>query len=279
MFCRAALFVLLATDRAGSLSQCALRLCKGERPKTEGRAVASQAVRPLFGETGSRMKERSYVPTLEIEESLWKEGYRYVAGVDEAGRGAWAGPVVAAAVILPPHDAGLPDNLAGVRDSKLLSARQREMLLETVLGCAVAWGVGMTPPSEIDRLGIVAATQRAMAEALQALSPRAEYLLIDYVRLPEVGLPQKCLPHGDGRILSVAAASILAKVSRDRIMVDLEAKFPGYGFAKHKGYGTQQHRDALLRLGPSVSHRLSFRPLRELGIDGEHTVEWDDGAP
>jgi len=215
------------------------------------------------------MIEQIYVPTLEIEEGLWKEGYRFVAGIDEAGRGAWAGPVVAAAVILPPDDAGLTARLAGVRDSKLLSAQQRETLLEAVLGCAVAWGVGMIPPDDIDKLGIVAATQRAMAEALQALSPRAEYLLIDYVRLPEVGLPQTSLPHGDGRILSIAAASILAKVSRDRVMIDLEARFPGYGFARHKGYGTQQHREALARLGPSVSHRLSFQPLRDLEVEGE----------
>jgi ribonuclease HII len=212
----------------------------------------------------SRMSERIYQPTLEIEQGLWKEGYRFVAGIDEAGRGAWAGPVVAAAVILPHDGAGLAEYLVGVRDSKLLSARQRETLLETILGCALACGVGMIPPAQIDQLGIVAATQRAMAEAVQALSPRAEYLLIDYVRLPEVELPQTSLPHGDGRILSIAAASILAKVSRDRIMIDVEAQFPGYGFAKHKGYGTQQHREALSRLGPSALHRHSFQPLRDL---------------
>lgn len=224
------------------------------------------------------MNEQTGLPTLEIERGLWKEGYRFVAGLDEAGRGAWAGPVVAAAVILPPDDRGLVEHLAGVRDSKLLSAKQRETLLDTVLGCAVAWGVGAIQPAQIDKLGIVLATQRAMAEALQALSPRAEYLLIDYVRLPEVGLPQTSLPRGDGRILSIAAASILAKVSRDRIMIDLETRFPGYGFAQHKGYGTQQHRDALSRLGPSVLHRLSFQPLRDLKSDRERTVPLGDGA-
>lgn len=224
------------------------------------------------------MREQVHLPTMELEESLWKEGYRFVAGIDEAGRGAWAGPVVAAAVILPPNNAGLAEHLAGVRDSKMLSAKQRETALERVLGCAVAWGVGMTPPAAIDRLGIVVATQRAMAEALRALSPRAEYLLIDYVRLPEVRLPQTSLPHGDGRILSIAAASILAKVSRDRVMIDLEERFPGYGFATHKGYGTQQHRNALSRLGPSASHRLSFRPLRDLGPGGERDGSLVDGA-
>ena len=215
------------------------------------------------------MNEQNSWPTLEVEQGLWKEGYRFVAGIDEAGRGAWAGPVVAAAVILPPGDAELAEHLAGVRDSKLLSARQRETLLESVLRCAVAWGVGMIPPAEIDQVGIVVATQRAMAQALQALSPKAEYLLIDHLRLPEVELPQTSLPHGDGRILSIAAASILAKVSRDRIMIDLEARFPGYGFARHKGYGTQQHRQALSRLGPCISHRFSFQPLRDLEVAGE----------
>jgi ribonuclease HII len=224
------------------------------------------------------MTEPSCLPTLEVEQGLWKHGYRYVAGIDEAGRGAWAGPVVAAAVILPADDARLADHLAGVRDSKLLTAKRREALLERVLGCAVAYGVGMIPPAEIDMLGIVVSTQRAMAEAVQALSPRAEYLLIDYLGLPEVGLPQTSLPHGDGRILSIAAASILAKVSRDRIMIELETRFPGYGFAKHKGYGTQLHRDALSRLGPSLSHRLSFQPLRDLGVDGEHSAPPTDGA-
>lgn len=210
------------------------------------------------------MRDQISLPTLEIEQGLWREGYRFVAGLDEAGRGAWAGPVVAAAVILPADELGLAEHLAGVRDSKLLSARQRETLLETILERAVAWGVGNVSSAQIDQLGIVTATQRAMSEAVQALSPMAEYLLIDYVRLPEVGLPQTSLPHGDGRILSIAAASILAKASRDRIMIDLETRFPGYGFAKHKGYGTQQHRDALSRLGPSVLHRLSFQPLRDL---------------
>lgn len=216
------------------------------------------------------MSEQTCYPTLEFERGLWKRGYRYVAGIDEAGRGAWAGPVVAAAIILPADDPRLTGHLAGVRDSKLLTAKRREALLDSVLECAVAWGVGVIPPAEIDALGIVVATRRAMAEAVRALSPRAEYLLIDYLGLPEVGLPQTSLPHGDGRILSIAAASILAKVSRDRIMIDLETQFPGYGFAKHKGYGTQLHRTALSRLGPSVSHRLSFQPLRDLGVDGEN---------
>lgn len=217
------------------------------------------------------MSEQIWLPTLEIEQGLWEKGYRLVAGIDEAGRGAWAGPVVAAAVILPPDEAGLAERLAGVRDSKMLSAKKREMLLESILRCAVTWGVGMVPPAQIDELGIVAATRQAMVQALQALSPGADYLLIDYLPLPEAGLPQTSLAHGDGRILSVAAASILAKVSRDRVMIDLEMQFPGYGLAQHKGYGTPQHQEALWRLGPSLMHRLSFEPLRDLMVGDGRT--------
>jgi ribonuclease HII len=187
-----------------------------------------------------------------------------VAGLDEAGRGAWAGPVVAAAIVLPPQDPDLCRHLAGVRDSKLLSPTRREALLEAILQCALAWGVGVVPPAEIDRQGIVPATRTAMAKALERLSLPADYLLIDYLPLPEVPLPQHSLPKGDVRVLSIAAASIVAKVSRDRLMIQLERQLPGYGFARHKGYGTAQHQAALRALGPSQIHRLSFAPLREL---------------
>jgi ribonuclease HII len=187
-----------------------------------------------------------------------------VAGLDEAGRGAWAGPVVAAAVILPPGDPALARHLLGVRDSKQLTPARREALLETIQQHALAWGVGAVPPSGIDELGIVPATRQAMHLALQALSPPADYLLIDHLRLPELALPQTSLPKGDALILSIAAASIVAKVSRDRMMVELEARYPGYGFGRHKGYGTAQHRAVLTALGPSSAHRLSFAPLRSL---------------
>jgi ribonuclease HII len=185
-----------------------------------------------------------------------------VAGIDEAGRGAWAGPVVAAAVILPPEEPKLMWYLEGVRDSKQLTAARREVLLEAIQERVLAWGVGAVPPAEIDALGIVPATRRAIALALEALSPPADHLLIDYLSLPELPLPQQSLPKGDAHVLSIAAASIVAKVSRDRMMADLEAHFPGYGFARHKGYGTAQHRAALSALGPSQVHRLSFAPLR-----------------
>lgn len=204
------------------------------------------------------------VPSLDYESQIWAEGYRYVAGLDEAGRGAWAGPVVAAAVILPPNQPQLLQHLAGVRDSKTLTAARRDGLLEIIGELALAWAIGAVPPGEIDLLGIVPATRKAMTQALEMLSPPADYLLIDYLPLPEVLVPQHNLPKGDAQVLSIAAASIVAKVSRDRMMIDLEALYPGYGFARHKGYGTPQHQAALATLGPSPAHRLSFAPLKRL---------------
>ena len=203
-------------------------------------------------------------PNLAHEMGLWARGYRYVAGLDEAGRGAWAGPVVAAAVVLPSDRSGLIQQLDGVRDSKLLTAVRREHLLEIIVEHALTWATGAVPPEEIDRLGIVPATRGAMTQAVDALSPAASYLLIDYLALPVVPLPQYHLPKGVMRVLSIAAASIVAKVHRDRMMVDLDASYPGYGFAQHKGYGTAQHRAALAALGPCPAHRMSFAPLRWL---------------
>jgi ribonuclease HII len=215
------------------------------------------------------MTREQLLPTLTYEMRLWAEGYGHVAGLDEAGRGAWAGPVVAAAVILPPSDPHLSRHLAGVRDSKQLTAARRETLLEAILQHAVAWGVGVVTPAEIDAIGVVPATQKAMALAVQALTPPADYLLIDHLVLPDIPLPQKSLSHGDAHILSISAASIVAKVSRDRLMVELELDLGGYGFAQHKGYGTAQHRSALETLGPSPSHRLSFAPVQEVAAQSD----------
>jgi ribonuclease HII len=204
------------------------------------------------------------LPSLVHEKRLWDAGYRCIAGLDEAGRGAWAGPVVAAAVILPPHKPQLAESLSGVRDSKTLTAARREVLLDAIEQHALAWGVGVVSPREIDVGGIVPATCEAMALALQSLSTPADHLLIDYLSLPDFALPQLSLPQGDALILSVAAASIVAKVHRDRMMSALDAQFPGYGFGQHKGYGTPQHQAALSSLGPSAVHRLSFAPLQRL---------------
>jgi ribonuclease HII len=216
-----------------------------------------------------RVATLALLPTLSHETRLWRAGCRRVAGLDEAGRGAWAGPVVAAAVILPPDEVDLLRHLAGVRDSKQLTAARRETLWPVIVEHALAWGVGVVGPAEIDAQGIVPATCRAMARALAQISPAADHLLIDHLSLPELSIPQTSLTRGDVHVLSIAAASILAKVHRDRLLVELADQHPGYGFARHKGYGTPQHRQALADLGPCPSHRLSFAPLRDLFVPSE----------
>jgi ribonuclease HII len=201
-------------------------------------------------------------PSLSFEFGLWQAGIAYVAGLDEAGRGAWAGPVAAAAVILAPGS-DLVQQLNGVRDSKLMTARQRTEAAKRIRAMAVSWGVGFATAAEIDALGILPSTRLAMQRALQQLVPPAQHLLIDALRLPAVALPQTALIKGDQQVLSIAAASVLAKTARDALMVDLEQEFPGYGFARHKGYGTAAHRAALQALGASPIHRMSFAPLRK----------------
>jgi ribonuclease HII len=209
------------------------------------------------------------LPDLSEERALFAAGYHRIAGIDEAGRGAWAGPVCAAAVVLPLDRPNLAELLGGVRDSKLLSPARREALLPIIEEVAVAVGVGWADPAEIDEMGIAPATRQAMARALSGLNGQVSALLIDYVRLPESDLHQRALPKADTRCLSVAAASIVAKVTRDRLMAKLDEDLPGYGFAKHKGYGTRQHRQALAQLGPSSAHRMSWRPLRALSEAGK----------
>jgi ribonuclease HII len=209
-------------------------------------------------------------PTLRQEARLSARGCRLIAGLDEAGRGSWAGPVVAAAVVLPVQEllakrsGSLAKLLAGVRDSKQLTPKQREEIEPRIRAAALAVGVGSVPPKEIDRLGIVAATRQAMALALADLSLIPDFLLIDALFLPDVHIPQKSIVKGDTLSLSIAAASIVGKVWRDRLMIALDAEYPGYGFARHKGYGTPQHRVALAQHGPSPIHRFSFAPLHAL---------------
>jgi ribonuclease HII len=153
----------------------------------------------------------------------------------------------------------------------MLSAARREALLPAIQEHALAWAVGVVAPQEIDDAGIVPATRQAMALALQALSPAPDYLLLDHLSLPGVSLPQNSLPKGDARVLSIAAASIVAKVSRDRMMVQLDGQYPGYGFARHKGYGTTAHRLALADLGPCPVHRMSFAPLKDPSLNRART--------
>jgi ribonuclease HII len=204
------------------------------------------------------------MPSLHLEfEVSQTPGYRHIAGLDEAGRGALAGPVVAAAVILPLDNADLEQLLWGVDDSKQVPATRREALFEVIVETAVAYAIGTIPASFIDTFGIIPATQQAMLAALSQLQPAPDYLLIDgRIRLPSLNLPQQSIIRGDRASLSIAAASILAKVSRDRAMIELDRQFPQYGFGRHKGYGTAQHRQALADRGPCPQHRYTFAPLR-----------------
>ena len=205
-------------------------------------------------------------PTFEHERTLWKQGLRLIAGVDEVGRGPLAGPVVAAAVILPPRCRFAW--LAEVRDSKMLLAPKREHLAEKIRACALAVGVGLVPPERIDALGIAPAGRLAMAEALSALTPVPQYALIDAFTLPEIDIPHHGITDGDALSLSIAAASIVAKVHRDHIMMMYDALYPEYGFAHHKGYSTREHLEALARHGPCRIHRRSFAPVRESLVGG-----------
>ncbi len=199
-------------------------------------------------------------PTLREEDELRAQGYQLVAGIDEVGRGPLAGPVVAAAVILP-FD-GLPSWLRQVRDSKQLTPHQRESVYACIIESGVAFGVGVVSHEVIDETGIAPATRLAMRHAVEQLSAQPDYLLIDYVRLPELSIPQKSLVNGDSTSLSIAAASIVAKVTRDSLMVKFDSLYPGYGLAQHKGYGTAEHLEALHRLGPCPIHRKTFEPVR-----------------
>jgi len=203
-------------------------------------------------------------PNLDTERELWSQGHSLVAGLDEAGRGAWAGPVVAAAVILPRDHPGLMQALRGVRDSKALTPEERARWLPRIRRVALAVGVGMVPPWDIDTLGIVPATRLAMLRALDNLRLRPQALVVDGLKLPDCLLPQICFYRADVRCMSVAAASVVAKVARDELMIGLEQRYPGYHFARHKGYGTPQHRAALESLGPTPIHRWTFAPVQAL---------------
>jgi ribonuclease HII len=199
-------------------------------------------------------------PTFLFEQDLWAQGADFVAGVDEVGRGPLAGPVVAAAVILPPK-ARFPW-LERVRDSKVLPPRRREELAQRIRDEATAFGIGVVPHHVVDVLGIVKATCAAMQTALDELANQPDFVLIDAMRLPRCPLSQRAIVHGDAQSLSIACASIVAKVARDRMMLDAERRFEGYGFAHNKGYATRDHLDALLRLGPCAIHRRTFAPVR-----------------
>jgi ribonuclease HII len=206
------------------------------------------------------MSKGGCFPTLEFEDELWKGGFTQIAGIDEAGRGAWAGPVSVGVVILPP-DPSLLHTLKGVRDSKLMTPLSRQAWAPLIRLAALAWGVGFASAEEIDSMGILPATRLAAKRALAELTTKADYLLTDYLIFSDLELPQTALVKGDQRSLSVAAASVLAKTARDARMVEFDIEFPGYCFARHKGYGTRIHQEAIKDLGLCRLHRKSFSIL------------------
>jgi ribonuclease HII len=196
------------------------------------------------------------VPAMRtLENALRRVGFVHVAGVDEVGRGCLAGPVVAAAVVLHPER-----HIPGVSDSKAVPAAERERLYERILTHAVAWAVADADPAEIDRINIHQASLRAMQRAVLALAPLPDIVLVDAFRVPELPMAQRGVLHGDRRCSAIAAASIIAKVTRDRQMLELHGRDPRYGFDRHKGYATADHLDAVARFGYSDVHRRSFRP-------------------
>lgn len=203
-------------------------------------------------------KGDSTTPDFSLERAAHAKGFVRVAGVDEAGRGPWAGPVVAAAVVLDPSR--IPD---GLNDSKKLTESKRESLFDDILARADV-GVGIASVERIDEDNILQATLWSMGEAMSGLKTPADYGFIDGNRRPDLSCPCETVVKGDGRALSIAAASIIAKVTRDRIMKDLALAFPVYGFERHKGYGTAYHQQALAQAGPCRHHRKSFAPIRAL---------------
>ena len=191
-----------------------------------------------------------------FELACQQSGYKQIAGIDEAGRGALAGPVIAAAVILPTHC-----SIEGLRDSKQLSPKQRAHLFDEIHDVAVSVGIGSVDHQVIDRLNILESALLAMKKAVEKLTPSPDYLLVDGLHLPEAGIVGEAIPKGDSKSYSIAAASIIAKVARDRLMIQLDPLYPNYGFSRHKGYPTSQHRQAIARFGASEIHRRTFKLL------------------
>lgn len=188
------------------------------------------------------------------ERHCWEQGYRRVAGLDEAGRGPLAGPVVAAVFIIPPNF-----YCEGLKDSKQLTALQRERYYRELTAGGLEYGVGIIEPGEIDRINIYQASRQAMLRALNNLATAPDFLLVDALVVPDTVIAQQAVIHGDSLSVAIAAASVIAKYTRDQLMIEYDQKYPGYGFAKHKGYPTPEHYRALQQLGPSPIHRHSFR--------------------
>ena len=212
------------------------------------------------------MKGRATTDRFAFERELLLQGMTWIAGVDEAGRGPLAGPVVAAAVMFPERwlQEGLPEELNGLNDSKQLTERQRERFFEVLTTCGeIQFAIAQMDAARVDEINILQATHRAMNDALAQLRPAPQHALVDGTRVKTLRFPQTPIVKGDSRSYSIAAASVLAKVTRDRLMVEYHERWPSYGFADHKGYGTAQHLAAIAAHGPCPIHRRSFAPLKQ----------------
>jgi ribonuclease HII len=229
-----------------------LQICEDERKSVQKLVVRWHKQKKFKAAQKALFEQMS-----RYERELYEQNVQYIAGVDEVGRGPIAGPVVAAAVILPKNA-----YLLGLNDSKKLSEAKREELYEQIMNCAVSIGVGIVSAAEIDQLNIYQATKKAMLQAVQQLTPQPDYLLIDAMELP-VSIPQLSMIKGDANSISIAASSIIAKVTRDRFMKELGNQYPEYGFEKHMGYGTKEHLEAIQKYGIISEHRKSFAPVRE----------------
>jgi len=196
---------------------------------------------------------------MKYEEELFSSGYELIGGIDEAGRGPLAGPVVASVVILPRYT-----QIPGINDSKKLSPLQRERLSKTILETIIDWGIGIVDEQTIDEINILQATYLAMEKAVQSMRLKPHFLLVDGHKIPHLDIPQKPIIKGDQLSISIAAASILAKVIRDRMMIEYDNEFPNYGFAQHKGYGTESHIEAIKKYGICKIHRRSFEPIKSM---------------
>jgi ribonuclease HII len=221
------------------------------------------------------------VPGLHLEQALWAKGLKLIVGVDEAGRGAWAGPVMAGAVILP-NDPHIQLSLSGVRDSKQMTPRQREHWAVEIKAMALAWSIGAASAAEIDQIGILPANRLAMQRAIEGLALTPEYYLFDFIHWKDCPYPGDKLVRGETQSLSIAAASVLAKTTRDALMRKMDEQFPGYEFSRHKGYGTAIHRVAIQKLGLASIHRKSFKisqndqPDLQSKIQTDHTLNPGD---
>ena len=212
-------------------------------------------------------KPKEQYDLLAFEKELYDKGITLIAGTDEAGRGPLVGPVVAAAVILP-----INYELEGLNDSKQLSEKKRELFYDIIMEQAIAVGVGIIDAKTIDEVNIYAASRMAMIEAIRNLNVKPEYVLTDAMPM-EIDIPSKAIVHGDALSLSIAAASVIAKVTRDRMMAELDQKYPMYGFAKHKGYPTKEHIENVKKYGVLENYRFTYKPIRDLISNGESSVD------